>query len=481
MDTSNDSGELTMTTQSSLMQHHLRRVLQIGGMVVIIGTAACKDLTPPLPAGTQNPNSFKNPEGALALYRGALRIAKDGLANFLVLTGQFTDELQSNDVGNPALAGRVPEGANGRNIDGTFSLNQNYAALNGIRTNTMQAIAALSTYAPESSPVLRAEMYALQGYAAVMLAELYCSGIPLSTVDFEGDYTFKPGSTTIEVYTHAIALFDTAISLSQDSARVLNLARVGKARALLNLGRFAEAAEIANAVPTGYQYDLPMLGGNTTGSFLRSTFASVTVSDREGQNGLPFRSSRDPRSRVRSNGKLQYLNDSIWIPLKYDLPTGSLTVVVADAIEARLIEAEYDLWNDGIEWLTILNTLRTDGTYTTNGAGDTIWNAGSGGVSGLRPLTDPALEPLPPGKDAKPVREDLLFAERGYWLFLTGHRQGDFRRLIRHYGRDSETVYPTGYYDPSGFAQYGRDITAPVPDRERNLNPLYTGCFGREA
>jgi hypothetical protein len=73
----------------------------------------------------------------------------------------------------------------------------------------------------------------------------------------------------------------------------------------------------------------------------------------------------------------------------------------------------------------------------------------------------------------------LLFNERAYWLFLTGHRQGDLRRLVRNYGRSQETVYPTGvYYGGLGF--YGSDVDLPIPATEQ-VNPYYSGCFNREA
>src|SRR5581483_874628 len=105
---------------------------------------------------------------------------------------------------------------------------------------------------------------------------------------------------------------------------------------------------------------------------------------------------------------------------------------MASGVEARLIEAEAALAAGDASWLTILNRLRTDGTFTTAPhpgdptVTDTTWGPGVGavlfpnGLPGLRPLTDP-------GTPA--ARVDLLFAERAAWLFLTGHRLGDMRRL----------------------------------------------------
>jgi hypothetical protein len=76
------------------------------------------------------------------------------------------------------------------------------------------------------------------------------------------------------------------------------------------------------------------------------------------------------------------------------------------------------------------------------------------------------------------ARVDLLFRERAFWLFITGHRQGDLRRLIRQYHRRQENVYPTGLY-AGGLSAYGNDVTAPIPPNER-VNPLFTGCINRD-
>jgi hypothetical protein len=143
-----------------------------------------------------------------------------------------------------------------------------------------------------------------------------------------------------------------------------------------------------------------------------------------------------------------------------------------------LIEAEAALRLQppgSAEWLTRLNALRTDGTFDTqqndDGTTTTLWHAGRGGVPGLAPLPDP-------GSPAAQV--DLLFRERAFWLYLTGRRQGDLRRLIRQYHRPPETVYPSGFY-PGGSGGYGSALVLPVPDSERANNPQYTGCFHRDA
>ena len=72
-------------------------------------------------------------------------------------------------------------------------------------------------------------------------------------------------------------------------------------------------------------------------------------------------------------------------------------------------------------------------------------------------LNPPAVAPLPaltaPAAQADQISQ--VFQERAYWMFLTGHRLGDMRRLIKHLGRGAETVFPTGSYFKGGA--YGVD------------------------
>lgn len=100
-------------------------------------------------------------------------------------------------------------------------------------------------------------------------------------------------------------------------------------------------------------------------------------------------------------------------------------------------------------------------------------NAARTTVTGLAPLTDPGTEA---------GRVDLLFRERAFWLFSTGHRTGDLRRLVRQYGRAANTVFPTGAWHKGG--NYGVDVTVPVPQAEQNnpnLPAAATTCIDRTA
>ena len=52
----------------------------------------------------------------------------------------------------------------------------------------------------------------------------------------------------------------------------------------------------------------------------------------------------------------------------------------------------------------------------------------------------------------------------------------DLRRLIRQYGRDTETVFPTGIHFKG--TPYGSDVNFPVPFDEQN-NPNFAACLDR--
>jgi hypothetical protein len=71
---------------------------------------------------------------------------------------------------------------------------------------------------------------------------------------------------------------------------------------------------------------------------------------------------------------------------------------------------------------------------------------------------------------------NLLFRERAFWMYGTGHRLGDMRRLLRQYGRTVDQVYPIGAWFKGG--NFGDAIQMPVPFDEQN-NPNFVTCTNR--
>jgi hypothetical protein len=137
--------------------------------------------------------------------------------------------------------------------------------------------------------------------------------------------------------------------------------------------------------------------------------------------------------------------------LKYPEP-GS-PVVTAGGVEARLIEAEAQLQSGDLPGMTAtLNNLR-------------------------QTAISPALPTVAqPGTQTAAV--DLLFSERAFWLYGTGHRLSDMRRLVRKYGRSVDTVFAVGAYLRGG--SYGDLVNFPVPvDEETNPRFQRAACDPR--
>ncbi len=319
----------------------------------------------------------------------------------------------------------------------------------------------------------RAEVLALNAFTYILLAENYCSGVPASKLNTDGTFTYGAPMTTAQLLTVAVAKFDSAITIATaaGAGTALNLARIGKGRALVDQKNYAAAATAVAAVPSSFRYVInhdENTGRQNNGVFsFAQNSRRFSIPDREGANGLLFRSIglTDGRLAVRKNsarGGLGFDNFTpLFVSAKYQ--NRSAPTPLAEGSEARLIEAEAALAaNDDATFLAKLNAARAASpTYALA----------------------PALAPASPAPiDAVPAtsagKVDLLFQERAIDLFLTAHRLGDLRRLIRQYGRDAESVFPTGAYFKGGV--YGPDVNFPIPFEEKN-NPSFTGCLDRKA
>jgi hypothetical protein len=302
----------------------------------------------------------------------------------------------------------------------------------------------------------------LEGFTYVALAEGFCSAVPIAGEE-GGKPTDAPPQTSAEIFTASLDLFDEALATGDG-----NLAALGKARALLDLGRYSEAAAAVSWIPTTWNY---FIEHSETGAdewnplYTLQSNGRYSVSQNEGLNGMPFRGAGDGLSNGEQDPRLPWWEDPqggfdaaypLYVSKKY--PTRGSDVVLASGVEARLIEAEAAL-NSGGAWLAILNDLRSQ-------VGP-LMAAQIDGYSSLVP--SPYLEPLTdPGYES--ARVDLLFRERAFWLWGTGHRLGDLRRLVYQYGRTQDQVYPTGPYHKGGT--YGIDVVFQIDFDETN-NSLY--------
>src|SRR5205809_277021 len=196
----------------------------------------------------------------------------------------------------------------------------------------------------------------------------------------------------------------------------------------------------------------------------------IPLSAVSGKNGLPYVTANDPRipRRIGTSLKDDGIFDSAFpiLVIREGIWGRTSAVTIASGIEARLIAAEERLRaGDYATWISIINTLRTTTTlYPPIQSGFTRGPA-------LTALTDPGAT-----LDTA-ARTNLMFYERAFWLFSTGHRLGDMRRLLRQYEHPDSTVYPTGAWFKGG--PYGDAIQMVLPVEELN-NTNFHGCADRK-
>lgn len=367
--------------------------------------------------------------------------------------GMLGDEIFSARAGT--------EHMDNRNINpNTFPIDT-WTQVGNTYTRLVRAINLLTKFPPASGLNDQlAELHAQEGLVFTIVAEDYCSGVPFwDGVEQTNIHTVT--LSTVDMYNRAKAQFDSALSLAAAGSSTAYLAMVGKARMLVDVGDYAGAAAITGTVPTSFVYNA-QFSKLTTGlvnaiyDWMNAT-KNFGASDKEGTNGLDYVSSKDPRVLVDGT-KLGRGQDGTLTPLINQYPTTDAIVPVATGIEARLIEAEAQLKAGSATWITTLNNLRAVsqkyGAVTT-------------------PVMTPLVDPVTPS-----AQQDMLFRERAFWMYMTAHRLGDMRRLIRQYGRGAETVFPTGNYFKGG--KYGVDITL-VPSQTETNNPNWTACTDRNA
>ncbi len=445
----------------------IRRAPALLGAAALTATAGCGIVD------TQQPNivaeeNLDTPAGAATRRLGAIgtfTLAKDGDFNPVAVPGNedaFNDNsdgyilssgVLSDELVNPGFIPSRTEIDLRQAVPFTAGLAELFQSLHRARSSAEDAAVALQAFGedPDTDTGIP-EMLALAGFSYVYLAEGFCSGIPVSRT-VNDTIQFGQQLTTAQVFDTAEARFTQALAHPSIAAGdpIHSLASVGLGRALLNQGEFAAAAAAVQSVPPEFLYETEhaispaALHNSVFEAFENGNFG---VFDSEGGVGLDFVSAEDIRVQGDSGFGTDGVTES-WFPNKY---TGfDASIPTADYTEAQLIIAESELQASAFAAMTQrLNDLRDP--------------------AGLDPLVVPLNF-----TDAT----DLLFRERAFWLFIRGNRLGDMRRLIRQYGRDSETVFPTGQYYKSGLT-YGEDVNLPLPLREDN-NPNVQGCLNRDA
>lgn len=341
------------------------------------------------------------------------------------------------------------------------SMSTNNLSLRGVFRDLQRARASLQ-YAIDQTAVAPAgapspiDLRLYLGFANVLAAENYCSGMPTSSLNAAGVMSYGAQQNTTQLLQAAVTLFDQVLAATVDQADATPIraaAHVGKARARLDMDDLAGAIEETVQVPTAAAFTVGAnadIARQNNGVYVfQNSQRRWTVGSGEGGVGFyllsyagEFADPRTPSTLIGLgfNGLTQ-----VYAQQKY--PSLGSATPLADGLEARLIEAEYYFTQGNLtSMIASLNTVRVQ--------------------LGLAPMA------TVPG----PISEarQILFQERAYTLWLTSHRLGDERRLVRVYSR--EDAFPQGEYLFGGT--YGSDVNFPIPV-DATFNPTGMACFDR--
>ncbi|MDF0716612.1 hypothetical protein PY092_10670 [Muricauda sp. 334s03] len=444
-----------MRTLLKIKNNYSRLIFNVVVLVVLTSLSiSCDSVVEVTDPDIVTPESLNSEAGIQTLRAGSLgdlAVAMSGSAaghgattGLIVMSGLMADEY--------SYSGTFPtrREADTRNLqDINGDINTIYGNLHRSRTGAETTIDLLANFG--GNPEVESEMQSIVGYAYVMFAETFCGGVPFSKAPADGgELIYGEPLTTEQMFNAAVEWFDQAITNAGSNDKLANLGRLGKARSLLGLGQIDAAAGEVAAVPSDFVYNIEQSDNSRrqeNGIYIMTTVRrQFSIADGKGGNGLMYRSAMDPRTPW--DGGTEFGQDDITLyynQLKFN--SSSVPVALASGIEARLIEAEAAASADDAQTVAnIHNELR---------AAMGLSELDLSGISG----------------------EDLLlahFSERAFWLFSTGHRLGDLRRLVDVYDMMPSSVFPWGPYFKGG--EYNPNLKFLVPQSESN-NPNYVGCL----
>ena len=394
------------------------------------------------------------PQNAALLVNGAIGDFECAYFRYTTAAGLLGDELvnafNNTTTMNYDRRTNPPTGA----YDGACGGHQNpgvYTSLSVARASADTILARLEEWTDAQMPTgvnrqqLIGQAAAYAGYSLLLIGEGFCSAA----------INVGPELTPAQLFAEARARFDKAIAAATtaNDQTTLNLARLGRARTLMNLAfgtstpdaaLIGLAATDASAVPAGFVVNaVAAVAGSTrqqntifahTGGAGSSSFSSVDPTF----VGLTFNGVADPRVNVTVT--TQRGTDGVTF-LRFQNKYANLgaSAPIARTTEARLIVAEANALGIGgtpQNAVTIINALHT--------------------AAGLPPY-DPA------AAGARTVVEQVR-EERRRELFLEGQRLGDMRRLNLPLVPAVGAPFGTG-------SQYGDQRCYPLPAVERNNNP----------
>jgi starch-binding outer membrane protein, SusD/RagB family len=310
-----------------------------------------------------------------------------------------------------------------------------YTPLQAARASSDNALGLLRGWTDAEVPNrtrLIATAAAYGAYSLVLLGEGFCSAV-VSTLDASRNPVYGGEISRDSTFRLAVARFGEAIEAAQASGDtdILNMAYLGRARANLNLARYADARTDAARIPSTYARMVTASSASDRRQN-RVWSQSSAVSDAVSV-GEPYRSMNDPRVPVANLGRTSVTGVALWQQRKF--PTDASPIPLATWREAQLIIAEAD--------------ARANSLTSAIGIIDTFRARGNQGAFG--------------GTTQAEVLAEIV-DQRRREFFLESQHLGD---VIR-YGIPLSPAAGTPYH---GGGTYGNQICLPLPNVERLANP----------
>ncbi|MHB1194614.1 MAG: RagB/SusD family nutrient uptake outer membrane protein [Longimicrobiales bacterium] len=348
---------------------------------------------------------------------------------YIVYTAWFTNELWVGDTfptRNEYGRRFIDDRNTSTNGDLWFPLTRSIA-------QSEQVMEVLGDAAGTELNVARAAF--TSAYALTLQAEAFCEGTMVQPGGVPGGKM-----TPAQLLEAALVRFDKAIAkggatTGTEATNIVTAARVGKGRALLNLGRKAEAAAAVNGVATSFTYNIPYVDDASNRARLGNGVYYYSFGGlRESLVVSPeYRAMNDPRIQWNDAGKFSQDGElRLWNQKKY--PAWNSPIRLASGLEARYIEAEANVSGA----LAFINERRA-----------------VGGQAALS--TTNATELLA-----------ALMAQKSRDFWIEGMRMGDWRRN----GSAVPNILQPGanYYKPA-LGDVQNQTCMPLPYAEYNANP----------
>ena len=394
-------------------------------LAMLVAAAGCDRLLE-IEAPSRVPADFLgDPANAELLVSSAVADFECAFTEYIVATGLIGDEFVDGQ-----LAARMWP-YDRRSVDESDDVYSTFTCADSdpgvYQTLSTARFSADNALEVVEDPALRATAAAYAGYDYLLLGEAMCS----AAVDG------GPELENTELFTLAESRFTTALS-GGAPADIAGMARVGRARARLNLGDGAGAASDAREVPEGFVKE-----ARYSAASFRSSNRIWTMNNRDERVAVEndfwqvtHMGQPDPRVPTTDVGRAAGADDTtpLWVQGKY--PEQGSPIPIARWAEAQLIIAEVEGGQTAVD---IINRFHADA----------------------------GLPPFGGGTEAE-IRDHVL-QERSIELWMESHHLYDKIRTGAEFLPVAGTQFQEGSSAKGGF--YGNTTCLPLPRVERENNP----------